>query len=66
MHTSVRQESGDDQRVRQALALALGWRVLLAPSQEDVWFDQSLLDAEDTYRIWNNGCALCTRPAASS
>ena len=25
------------------LALAPGWRVLLAPGQEDAWFDQSLL-----------------------
>lgn len=28
------------------LALAPGWRVLLAPSQEDVWYDGSLLDVE--------------------
>jgi hypothetical protein len=26
------------------LALAPGWRFLLAPGQEDVWFDASLLD----------------------
>lgn len=26
------------------LALAAGWRVLLAPGYEDVWFDQALLE----------------------
>ena len=26
------------------LALAPGWRVLLAPGQEDVWYDPALLD----------------------
>ena len=28
------------------LALAPGWRVLLAPGQEDVWYDESLLKTE--------------------
>ena len=28
------------------LALSAGWRVLLAPSQEDVWYDGSLLNTE--------------------
>jgi hypothetical protein len=27
------------------LALAPGWRVLLAPGYEDVWYDETLLDA---------------------
>ena len=27
------------------LALPAGWRVLLAPGYEDVWFDELLLDA---------------------
>jgi hypothetical protein len=26
------------------LALPLGWRFLIAPGHEDVWFDQSLID----------------------
>jgi hypothetical protein len=28
------------------LALAPGWRVLLAPPQKDVWYDESLLNSE--------------------
>jgi hypothetical protein len=28
------------------LALAPGWRVLLAPQQEEVWYDQSLLKTD--------------------
>jgi hypothetical protein len=28
------------------LALAPGWRVLLAPPQEEVWYDESLLNTE--------------------
>ena len=28
------------------LALAPGWRVLLAPGQEEIWYDQSLLNTD--------------------
>jgi hypothetical protein len=28
------------------VALPPGWRVLLAPGQEDVWFDEALLDVQ--------------------
>jgi hypothetical protein len=29
------------------LALAPGWRILLAPGHEDVWYDESLLHVDD-------------------
>jgi hypothetical protein len=31
-------------RVRRFLALPAGWRFLIAPTHEDVWYDASLLD----------------------
>ncbi|WP_421913980.1 immunity protein Imm33 domain-containing protein [Paenarthrobacter ureafaciens] len=31
-----------------SLALPAGWRFLLTPGHEDVWFDESLLNVEES------------------
>jgi len=37
----------EDERLVRYLALPPGWRILIAPDHEDIWFDPSLFEISD-------------------